>query len=420
MYLPLLMNGPGFRHTHDVFAAFIIEGAEILMCPSLVGYSATPMASRHSHCCTPYVGTRCRLSAPSCSVLSIIPPSLVYLNLHRCYREPAFVQGAFSCLSSPETLFALLWMSGIPGADHAMSFVAGTQDQHVLVHRRTRAAKDHLVDLDIVLPDKRLKFAAPHGLRGLQRLKVAGDGSRLVDLLSAISPTRLLSLEIASKLAASDSSQLLEQSIFSAIGVQRYSTLRRLEVDIRKYAYHDSLLTDLVQPLLCLNALEYLELRFFFDCFRLSDADVRAMARAWTKLAVFILTLSDDHGLHAGVPSLYALVELARGCPRLRFLSLPAVHLETPQDPKVRLVAGRELKVLQVRVVPGAHGTWEPLRAADFMDSVFPALKDVSKEVLDVGFGGQEYRDWGDIFQRVAEVREKRVCRMMVQAFGWY
>ncbi|KZT05069.1 uncharacterized protein LAESUDRAFT_750773 [Laetiporus sulphureus 93-53] len=79
----------------------------------------------------------------------------------------------------------------------------------------------------------------------------------------------------------------------------------------------------IIQPLFSLSTLENITFMFYENNLPLSDKDMREIAKAFLGLKTFTII---TYRMHEIVPSIEALMEFARHCPRLEYLRLPAIH----------------------------------------------------------------------------------------------
>ncbi|KAH9927032.1 hypothetical protein B0H21DRAFT_826508 [Amylocystis lapponica] len=256
---------------------------------------------------------------------------------------------------------------------------------------------DDLRDLAITLP----ATAAPEvegksafalltgGFHNVQQLCVNGTAQQLLSFLGVVAPRLLRVLKIRD--LSPSLNVPLRRGVLETVA-SRYPTLRHMTCNFRGAPGDETALgalMDTLQPLLTLSRLEELVMKLGSGVpLAWTARDVRAMAYAWPRITVLWLDYEVHHGGHAPapVPPVHALVDLARHCPRLRELCLPAMNIDADTllyRPTLPVLRGMRHLRLRCRDCETTEAISMQYDVAKFIDRMFPALEDLDKEILE-------------------------------------
>ncbi|KAI0632798.1 hypothetical protein C8Q77DRAFT_1218268 [Trametes polyzona] len=174
--------------------------------------------------------------------------------------------------------------------------------------------------------------------------------------------------------------------------------------------------TTVIAPLSAFRSLEVAELHLLDLPARISDADMRALARAWPRLRRLVLAYSPMDPQH--LPSLASLRHFAAHCPELRYMSVSKLRLETMSRDadgeetaadEEKTVGGHPLERLDLRMTLVGRGPFDTQGIARFIDGLFPNL------ILDGEAKGSNgfapfVHTWDDIER---DIRALRVARAL-------
>ncbi|TFY54743.1 hypothetical protein EVJ58_g8677, partial [Rhodofomes roseus] len=208
---------------------------------------------------------------------------------------------------------------------------------------RTLASIDSLHELDMSFELTDYEFSSCSGLTNLRSLSLSGPMYQIPTILDMVSSTHVRTVRIADPSNKATYKECTEC-------VQVASKFPLLDefflVADNGFSFSESLdgphfvntsvpLTELIRPLLRHRSLRTLSIsRWQPGGFGFSDADVETLATAWPGIVTLMLAVNRAEA----VPSLNALVVLARSCPALRTLELPSITIASaeqlrPPDP---------------------------------------------------------------------------------------
>ncbi|KAH9925111.1 uncharacterized protein B0H18DRAFT_908859 [Fomitopsis serialis] len=142
----------------------------------------------------------------------------------------------------------------------------------------------------------------------------------------------------------------------------------------------DISLSDILQPYLPFREMTSMNIEFDYHLPGWQDEDMLAFADAWPVLDHFYLACAADaiRGAPLPLPSqptVAGLIELARRCPRLRYVTMPSLDVRTLPSPReVPPVEHQSMQYLEVSRYVGG-GTANLLDLAVILDVLFPRLK---------------------------------------------
>ncbi|PIL32752.1 hypothetical protein GSI_04867 [Ganoderma sinense ZZ0214-1] len=227
------------------------------------------------------------------------------------------------------------------------------------------------------------------GFQKLTRLTLGGQPAHLARFMLACSMPRLNDLSLLPGSRPADGLDTSLASICRHIGPH---TLTRFETQVENFVRPPRFLMTFLQPLLPFSKLE--EVVFYVKALPLHDMDFFRIARAWPKLRMLRLkespiTISDPDREPGSVvrPTIHALVELARHCPRLTCLCIP--ELDASVLPLVDCVPrlGHGPLDLCIQNLVGAEDEETQFVIAAVLDRLFPRL--------DLEYGIEELRGYG-------------------------
>lgn len=211
---------------------------------------------------------------------------------------------------------------------------------------------------------------------GLTNIHISGSIHDIRRLFKAIRCPNLISFGLT--ISAAPTMKVLKDSLAEACDRVSKSIS---EAHIYVSAHIDSpdiSLGDILQPYLPFREMASMEMEFDHHIPCWNDEDMLAFANAWPLLKSFFWSCGVPDPLPLPLPSqptVAGVVELARRCPRLEYLTLPLLDVRTlPRPRDVPPVGHKSMQSLDVGRYIGGE-TANLLDLAVILDVLFPRLK---------------------------------------------